>query len=183
MKKFRKGFTLVELLIVIAILGTLSAMMTSSTGDATVRAKVSQIVGNIEACKLAAAVYYADNFDNKELKMSEKSAEDVLKANIPTYKDFQEGNITITPLTGDDGDYLGRDKWTIKVDFTKDADRTRLAALLKNTRGYSGSYTVINVVTNDETGEDEEIESDPIDFVADGKFNINITTGIMRKAD
>ena len=124
MKRTRKGFTLVELLIVIAILGTLAAMMASSTGDATVRAKVSQIVSNIEACKLAAAVYYADNFDSKTIVMSEKTADDVLKANIPTYKDFEEGNITIKALTGDD--YKGRDNWTIEVDFTADADRTRL---------------------------------------------------------
>ena len=175
MKKFRKGFTLVELLIVIAILGTLSAMMTSSTGDATVRAKVSQIVSNIEACKIAAAVYYADHFDDNNVKMADKSAADVLAANIPTYKDFEKGNITITADTTP-----GRENWAITVDFNNDADKTRLAELLKNTRGYSGSYNVPET-EDDETG--ETIAAHDVDFVTDGKFKINLTTGIMSKAD
>ena len=178
MKKTRKGFTLVELLIVIAILGTLSAMMTSSTGNATVRAKVAQIVSNIEACKIAAAVFYADNYDSKDLKMSDTTAETVLAANIPTYKDFENGNITIKALTDDN--YKGRDNWTVEVDFTNDADRTRLAELLKNTRGYSGSY---NVPATGTEGQDGYVEAHDVDFVTDGKFNINITTGIMSKAD
>lgn len=178
MKAVRKGFTLVELLIVIAILGTLSAMMTSSTGDATVRAKVSQIVSNVEACKLAAAVYYADNFDSQTIDMSTTTAETVLAANVPTYKDFQTGNITITPLTEDD--YKGRDNWTVTVDFTKDADIVRLKTLLKATRGYSGTYST---TTTEGEGESATTTTTTTDFVEDGKFNINITTGIMSKAD
>ena len=175
MRKMRKGFTLVELLIVIAILGTLSAMMASSTGDATVRAKVSQIVGNIEACKLAAAVYYADNFDSQTINMANTTAATILAKNIPTYKDFETGNITIEALTDDA--YKGRDNWTIKVDFTNDADVARLKELLKATRGYSGSYT-----TTDDS-DPENVTTTTTNYVDDGKFNINLTTGIMSKAD
>ena len=43
MKKLRKGFTLVELLIVVAILGSLSAAMSLSSGRATASAKASTI--------------------------------------------------------------------------------------------------------------------------------------------
>lgn len=57
MKAVRKGFTLVELLIVIAILGTLSAAMTVSSGSANAAAKASTIYTNINTIKTAAILY------------------------------------------------------------------------------------------------------------------------------
>ncbi len=65
MKRTRKGFTLVELLIVIAILGTLSAAMSVSVIGSTAKAKAATIASNVEACVNAAALYCADHMNGE----------------------------------------------------------------------------------------------------------------------
>ena len=63
MKGTRKGFTLVELLIVIVVIGILSAMMMLSSTEAVTSAKASNIVSNLRNLKTAALAYYVDNMD------------------------------------------------------------------------------------------------------------------------
>jgi type IV pilus assembly protein PilA len=53
MKKFQQGFTLIELMIVIAILGILMAIAIPAYQDYTVRAKVSEGLNVAAAAKLA----------------------------------------------------------------------------------------------------------------------------------
>ncbi len=62
----RKGFTLVELLIVIVVIGVLSAMMMLSSTEAVTSAKASNIVSNLRNLKTAALAYYVDNYDAAE---------------------------------------------------------------------------------------------------------------------
>jgi len=61
--KLRKGFTLVELLIVIVIIGILAAAMLLASGAATASAEASNIVSNLRSLKSASLMFYADNMD------------------------------------------------------------------------------------------------------------------------
>jgi general secretion pathway protein G len=57
----RKGFTLVELLLVIMIIGILSGMMMLSTGSATDGAESVKVINDLRNMKGAALMYYMDN--------------------------------------------------------------------------------------------------------------------------
>ncbi|HHX83511.1 MAG TPA: prepilin-type N-terminal cleavage/methylation domain-containing protein [Pseudomonadaceae bacterium] len=58
MKKVQQGFTLIELMIVVAIIGILAAVALPAYQDYTVRAKVSEVVLAASAGKTGVAEYY-----------------------------------------------------------------------------------------------------------------------------
>ena len=64
MKRYvRRGFTLVELLIVIVVIGVLSAMMMLSSTEAVASAKANNIISNLHNWKKAVLEWYTDNVD------------------------------------------------------------------------------------------------------------------------
>jgi general secretion pathway protein G len=56
----RKGFTLIEMLVVIAIIAVLAAIVAPSAFKAVDKGKVSSAVGNFKSIKTAVMAYYAD---------------------------------------------------------------------------------------------------------------------------
>ncbi|WP_372778775.1 pilin [Litorivivens sp.] len=58
MKKVQQGFTLIELMIVVAIIGILAAVALPAYQDYTIRAKVSEVVVIASAARTNVAEYY-----------------------------------------------------------------------------------------------------------------------------
>jgi type IV pilus assembly protein PilA len=58
MKKIQQGFTLIELMIVVAIIGILAAIAIPAYQDYTVRSKVTELINAAGVCKTSVAEYY-----------------------------------------------------------------------------------------------------------------------------
>jgi len=58
MKNVQKGFTLIELMIVVAIIGILAAIAIPAYQDYTIRSKVTELVNAAGVCKTSIAEYY-----------------------------------------------------------------------------------------------------------------------------
>ncbi len=196
MKRTRKGFTLVELLIVVAILATLTAAMTASISGSTGKAKAAVIASNIESMKEAAGLFYVRYMDDYDSLNVSTTA--MLDDMIPTWGDYQSGTIKYTP---EDNDKKGRYNWAVTVDFSKDGDKDEIIAALKKIKGY-GSYTAASAATgggstggsysgmegetpSSETpgsGESGSSETTDTSRVKDGAFKVTLWNGKIEAA-
>ena len=97
MKKLQQGFTLIELMIVIAILGILMAIAIPAYQDYTVRAKVSEGMNVAGAAKLAVAETYQTKgtwpTNNTDAGLPTSTS---ISGNNVTGVNVADGKITIT---------------------------------------------------------------------------------------
>ena len=135
-----KGFTLIELMIVAAIVATFSTVMTVSMSGSTVKAKAASIVSNVNACTEAAAMYAANH---EPYELADITADDVLKAYMPKWADYTEAAKTDTIRYKAAGGN-GADEWAVTVDFRNDPDKEAVKEALQKIKGYNKYYDASN---------------------------------------
>ena len=151
----RKGFTLVELLIVIVVIGILSAMMMLSSTEAVSSAKANNVVSNLRNIKTAVLSWYADNLDkvvleNKSYNIKENASDATgsafktyVKAHATDFTKYLSNEGSVTLKTKEDnlsvGDYMLTNineskRWVICYYVGTDASmRSKLAAKASST--------------------------------------------------
>lgn len=114
--KTQKGFTLIELMIVVAIIGILAAIALPKFAQMLEKARIGNCKGNLGALRSAGSIYYGDNGGNWPATLSTSSGfffsayMDSIKP-CPCKQDFngsgfgpgndftQAGNVTYAPAT------------------------------------------------------------------------------------
>ncbi len=129
MKKFQQGFTLIELMIVIAILGILMAIAIPAYQDYTVRAKVSEGLNVAGAAKLAVA---------ETVQSTGLWPTDNAKAGLPAATAIT-GNNVLSVGTGSDGG--GDGIITITYNGAEPKIANNVLELSASTVGHEGSIT------------------------------------------
>jgi len=121
MKRVQQGFTLIELMIVVAIIGILAAVALPAYQDYTVRARVSEAVLATSQCRTAIAEVYQsgsngmtvaqDNWGCGEgttqtqyvsgISTSTAGVITVTTANVTTLRDAANKTMTLSPVAAD----------------------------------------------------------------------------------
>lgn len=179
MKKTRKGFTLVELLIVVAVLATLTGVMMTSVGTSTAKAKAATISTNVSTCVNAIAAYYTATASEG----NDKALNAVMLEAIPQFGSYAKdtNNLIKYTLKSDASDKTDVTKWTMTVDFSGDPDKDGIREALMKVRGYEGAYTADATVDTAFTAPTGDIWGTTT--TKNYKFKVTLYNGTISAAD
>jgi type IV pilus assembly protein PilA len=113
MKHLQKGFTLIELMIVVAIIGILAAVALPAYQDYTIRAKMSEVILAMSACRTSITEVYQtggtppaangwgceQGVSSKYVKGLSTDANGVVTATVTSISaDVNDSLVTLTPM-------------------------------------------------------------------------------------
>jgi len=84
-KRMQKGFTLIELMIVVAIVGILASLALPAYSSYTKKAKFAEVVSAVAGVKIAIEVCYATKGDLSDCDTAAKSSADLTGAAAGNY--------------------------------------------------------------------------------------------------
>lgn len=148
MRKFmRKGFTLAEVLLVIAIIGVLSGMMMVASSESVKTTEANNIVNNLRNFASAAMTFYTDSMDHFTATPNDTSTD--LKSCVMKYM-YNGGN-----SIQNSGDYYVKNnngKWWVGYDIPANSDgiKTRLKAKAQSSN-LRGSASINDFPATDST--------------------------------
>lgn len=97
-RKTQSGFTLIELMIVVAIIGILAAVALPAYQDYTTRAKMSEVILAGSSCKVAVSEYYqSTGGGGSSMSGSEFGCQSVSSQYVQSLSVSPYGEIEITP--------------------------------------------------------------------------------------
>lgn len=150
MRKFmRKGFTLAEVLLVIAIIGVLSSMMMVASSESVKTTEANNIVNNLRNFASAAMTFYTDSMDHFTATPNDTSTD--LKSCVVKYM-YNGGN-----SIQNSGDYYVKNnngKWwvgyVLPTGSNSDGIKTRLKAKAQSSN-LRGSASINDFPATDST--------------------------------
>jgi type IV pilus assembly protein PilA len=112
MKRMQQGFTLIELMIVVAIIGILAAVALPAYQDYTIRAKMSEVILAMSACRTSITEVYqtggtppgasnwgCENVSSKYVQALDTDANGVVTATVQGISASVNGsNVTLIPM-------------------------------------------------------------------------------------
>lgn len=148
-RTMQKGFTLIELMIVVAIIGILAAVALPAYQDYTIRARVTEGISLATAAKTAVAESFSNTASGKIIEYGGEGSQTAPGADEAVYGyEFTKGTNVASIKIGEIADVAAPDKGegVVTVEFADDA---QAGAAMKKAGGTSlflvpGSGTVGN---------------------------------------
>ena len=102
MRKIQDGFTLVELMLTVAIIGILAAIISINYGSSIQKSSEALTKGNLGAIRSALSIYYGDNegnFPYDDLTSISNNGRYLLKFPITRIQPYHSDTTLVTPET------------------------------------------------------------------------------------
>jgi type IV pilus assembly protein PilA len=114
LKTVQKGFTLIELMIVVAIIGILAAIAIPAYQDYTVRAKASELIVAASPCKTGVSEFWGTNSQTFPADNAAAGCTSIVTKYVASVA-VANGVITVTAGTGLGGTPVTADNTTITM--------------------------------------------------------------------